>query len=220
MTFAKDRDLLALEPALFRDALWASQRLAQGSATLSGLTLLASKPVFASVGVAPGHVVVLSGAPLEVLEMTGPASLVVSRLRADPTGPPITPLDIDDGPFTVATFLPQIALVHEQLMRSIGVDPADPEAPSEGAILNPRDFRLAEALGALHLVFTGAGLHAPEDSPLRTRAQLHRERFLAERARLRARLDLDGDGRADAVRSPGSVRLVRSAGKEGAPWCG
>jgi hypothetical protein len=68
------------------------------------------------------------------------------------------------------------------------------------------------ALGALHLVYTAAT--APDanwnTSNEFSRAQTYRERFAAERQRIAARLDLDGDGEPDATRRLNLIQFVRS----------
>jgi len=103
----------------------------------------------------------------------------------------------------------------------IGIDPDEPAPPidpgadpilTEAAILNPGAFVRLECLGALHLIYTAAA--APGDGgwahSLWTRAQYYRELFSQERRHLAARLDLDGDGAADATRPLNVVQFVRN----------
>jgi hypothetical protein len=69
--FTTDRDLLTLEPTLFRDISWLAQTLALGTGSLSGGTLTLDDPLLAGIGVAAGHVVMVDRIPLEVLSITG-----------------------------------------------------------------------------------------------------------------------------------------------------
>ena len=66
--FATDRDLLALEPNLFRDVGWVSQRLVVGTGSISGttLTMSAQDVAFDGAGVGAGSVVVVDSAAYEV----------------------------------------------------------------------------------------------------------------------------------------------------------
>src|SRR3954470_14123560 len=67
--FASDRDLLAMEPNLFRDVGWVGQRLVSGTGGVAGttLTLTAQDVDFEDGGVGAGCVVLVDGAPYEVL---------------------------------------------------------------------------------------------------------------------------------------------------------
>jgi len=83
--FASERDLLAIEPHAFTDALWAGRRVTGGQGDVSGTTLTATS---ASVGfdaaqVAAGQVVVVAGVPLEVVSVVSATQLAVSLLRDD-----------------------------------------------------------------------------------------------------------------------------------------
>lgn len=204
MPFAKDRDLLVHEPLLFRDVAWSSQRLFESAAvSIAGTILTAPGAAFDEVGVAEGAVVVVAGLPLEVVERLSATELVVSRLRARVGGEPIPPGDTESASAYVATFLPQIAIVHEQLMRIVGVEPSLPERrPGVDDVLNPRAIASVEALGALHLIFSAAAAVAGEASTLWMKAALYRDRFAAARARAAVEFDL-----SDAPPLPGEPVL-------------
>ncbi|HZW08089.1 MAG TPA: hypothetical protein VFF65_13280, partial [Phycisphaerales bacterium] len=66
-----------------------------------------------------------------------------------------------------------------------------------------------ESLLALHTIYAAAGAAAPHGSPLADRAAQFRLRAGAERTRLAARIDTDGDGHPDATRRPGVIPLLR-----------
>lgn len=209
--FAKDRDLLALEPNLFRDVVWIGQRLTSGLAGVSGTTLTCAAPdvAFTSAGIAPGHVAVVAGAGYEVLEVLGATQMTVSRARAAEGDPAIPLPAMTSQPMWVVTFTPQIAQVHAQLLRMLGVDPQAGAGPGEGNIVNPRALAMAEALGTLRLVYAAASMPGGPLSPLGARAEEYRRRFAAERERVAVEMDLDGDGVADATRRLSVAAFVR-----------
>lgn len=214
--FATDRDLLVLEPRLFFDIAWTAQKRIDatgGSIDAAGTTLTLAGVDFAAQGVGPGSVVLAAGAPLEVIARVSPTQLSVSRLRegASASAVPATPgsaLKI-----VVQTFAPQLALVHDQVLRMLGIEPGAPAAPgtpTEAAITNPRSLALLEALGALHLIFAAAAALVGPDSPHWIKAQMYRQRMATERQRARAELDLDADGLPDAARRPSVLLLSRA----------
>lgn len=209
--FAHDRDLLAIEPNLFRDVAWLAQTIAQTTGTLEAGTLTMGDAVPAGA-VTPGMVCVVGRAPLEVLDVPTTDTLVLSLTRIDPAGPQLVPANRADAAVTIATFAPQRVLVHAQLLRMLGITSdlvTGPGVVTEASIVNPRDLTLAECLGTLHLVYAAAAAALPETSPAAQRARMYQERFAKERWRVRARIDLDGDGVADVERVLSVTHLVR-----------
>src|SRR5689334_13428715 len=87
--FATDRDLLLIEPNLFRDAGIAGQRLLKGTCDISGttLTLTAQDVDLAAANIGPGHVALVDGTPYEVLTRLTSTTATVSRPRASTTDP-------------------------------------------------------------------------------------------------------------------------------------
>lgn len=217
MPFATDRDLLVLEPSLFRDVSWTAQKLIDvpgggGGASISGTTLTASAADFVGAGVAAGHVALVAGVAHEVVERLSATTLTVSRLRADPVGAPIAPPGVTGAALVIATFGPQIRLIHDQVMRALGIEPtgalsggggggaSQEGAVTEASIVNGGALAEVEALGALHLILSGAAALVGEDSTMWAKAMEYRERFQEARRRAAAMLDTDGDGVGDAAR--------------------
>lgn len=209
--FTADRDLLVLEPNVFRDAGWVGQRLLATTGSVSGTTLTIASGSFTAAGIAPGHVLVYDAIALEVLAVGSATAATVSILRARTSDPAIPPPALGTKGVACWTFRPQIALVHSQVLRMLGIEPdAPPEAMvSEASIVNPATLALAESLGALHLVYSAAAALSQADSALAARAQMYRQRFGEERGRAVARIDLDGDGEADATRRLNVVQFLR-----------
>ncbi len=217
---ASDRDLLILEPTLFRDVVWLGQRLSRGGGTISGTVLTFASPDVAleDAGVTSGHVATVAGVSYEVIERVGANQVHVSRPRASAAGTTLPPSPVAGADAWVVTFSPQIALAEAQVLRMLGIDAeaAAGPAPDGGRrltaadITNPEALRRLVALGALHLVFAGASVLGGPESAHGERAAWYRTRFADERARVVVELDTDGDGQPDATRTLNAFRLSRA----------
>ncbi|HZW10553.1 MAG TPA: hypothetical protein VFF69_11680 [Phycisphaerales bacterium] len=213
--FATDRHLLILEPNLVRDVAWIGQRLVKGAGDIADTTLtMTSQDIgFDLVGAEPGQVVVAGGVAYEIVQVLDADQLTISRIRAEPDGPILPPSPASGVAVELPTFQPQLAMVHAQVLRMLGIDPdeiAMPGAITEASITNGESLALFEALGALHLIFTAAAALSGPGSPAAYKANLYRERFIAERSRAIARIDTDGDGLPDATRRPSLILTVRA----------
>ncbi|MCW5755778.1 MAG: hypothetical protein KIT54_00925 [Phycisphaeraceae bacterium] len=207
--FALDRDMLAIEPHAYTDALWAGLRLSSGTATVVGTTLTAASASvgFLDAGVQAGQVVVFNGVPLEVVGVTSQTVLEVSRLRASAGDVPLPPTPGTDVSFSVVSFAPQIRIVHGQVMGLLGLD--RPDGPGPEAVVDGSALAHVEALGALHLVYAAASVLSGPSSALGARAAMYADMFSRARRTLAVGLDLDGDGEVDATRRASIVHLVR-----------
>jgi len=210
--FATDRDLLILEPNLFRDVGWVGQRLCKGTASISGttLTLGGADVALDAAGVGAGHVVTVGGTSYEVVARLGATTLTISRPRASGLDPILPPSAASAVEAMIATFVPQIAIVERQVLRMAGIEPEDatPSVPTASDIANPGALTTLVALGALHLVYAAAGASAG-GGWLTERAAMYRDRFSAARQSVRVLVDLDGDGVADATRRLNVAQFVR-----------
>lgn len=206
--FARDRDLWAMEPNLFTDVRFTSQRtLSDASVALAadGVTLTLSDTTASAAGLGVGSVIDLSGLGLtETVSVTSDTVLTVSRLRADRDG---DPLQVTDQAWTGTadgwTFAPQIGVVHRALLAALALDPPGYDTVSgvtAAAVLNPSELAQVESLGALHTIYAAVAPMAPPDAPIRRKAHAYSERFDAARRSARAVLDLNGDGQPDATR--------------------
>lgn len=212
MPFATDRDLLAFEPNLFRDIAWTGQRrISADDGATSGSALTSASSNFTSARIKPGHVAMLDAIPLEVISIDSDTQLTVSLLRDDVDDPTLSPPALTDAPLVITTFGPQIASVHDQLLRALGIEPTNPNAqPSAADITNPAALARLEVLGALHLIFTAAATLSTTDDILRTKAEMYRDRFIAQRNRLAVGVDLDGDGLPEATRRLNTIQFIRA----------
>jgi hypothetical protein len=158
-------------------------------------------------------VVLVAGTAYEVLSRVSSTVLSISRLRSDPDDAAIAVGVTTGVDVVVATFGPQIATVHRQVLRMVGIEP-DIE-PGEGdvsamSILNPTELARLEALGALHLIYSAASSALGPETPLGRKAEFYRERFATDRQRAVAIIDTDGDGQPDATRRLNVVQFLRS----------
>lgn len=220
--FASDRDLLVLDPNLFRDVGWVGQRLLRATGSVSGstLTISAYDVSFADAGVGPGHIITVDGVTYEVIERLSATQATVSRLRASAADPVLPPSPASGKDTWVVTFTPQVAAVHEQVIRLLGIEPqdppdlagvtADPGGVTEASITNPGALARLEALGTLAIVWGAASALQGPRSPAGERAEWYRARFARERETVSVRLDLDGDGRPDATRHLGNAPMRRA----------
>ena len=211
--FTSDRDLLLLDPTLFRDVGWLGQRLLSTVATVIDTTLTVSGVDLTALGVAAGHVVLVDGAALEVTQRLSPTALEISRPRAAPNDPPIPASFGVNRAIVIHTFSPQLAIAHGQILRMLGLEADAAPVPgtlTDANVTNPRSLWLVEALCALYQIYAAAAALAPADSPAHVRAEHYRARFNAERQRATARIDTDGDGRADVTRYLNVVQFLRA----------
>lgn len=212
MNFSTDRDLLAIEPQVFQDVpLLSQQRLQTQDASIAGTTLSSASADFISTGVSAGSVVLVNEAALEVIARTDAHTLTVSLLRTLTTDPAMAPTPGDNQPLSVRTFAPQAALMHDLLLRMVGIEPDDPTGPlSEASIISRTVMRRLETLGVLERIYSAAAQIVGEDQALWKKASYYRERFGNACDRALVLLDANGDGIADLRRSPSLIQLHRA----------
>lgn len=215
--FITDRDLLAYEPSLFRDALWVGQRLLVDAGTIAGNILTVTAPTLTGAGIAAGHVAIIDGRPLEVIERLTSTTLRLSPVRARTTDAVIAIPDQGVNLVEVWTLAPQIQLAHAQILRLLGLSEARAAALAAGQtpidesrITNPEDLQRLEALMTLHSVYASlASMRGPDD-PFILRAELYRRRVSEERQRTVAFIDTDFDGIPDVARRLNTFTLHRA----------
>ncbi|MHC4976128.1 MAG: hypothetical protein ACYTF7_05925 [Planctomycetota bacterium] len=211
MALATDRDLLVLEPALFRQIAWTGQTLVSlTDGTLSGTSLTSATGGFEDAGVESGHVVLVNSVALEVVSRDSDAQLTISRLR-DTVGDLAQPTVLDGSPLEVKihTFTPQLQHVHEMLLRSVEIDPASTTEPVSKQIVNTAALARLEAIGAMHLILSAAGASSPVGSELHERTEIYRKRFASARGTTPVELDTSGDGQTDTIRRFTNAPILR-----------
>ena len=205
MNFATDRDLLLLEPHLFHEVFIASQqRLRVSDADLDGTSVFSPTADFTAAGAAAGSVVLIDAVAFEVVERVSDSVLTVSLPRTRTSDPAIPGGTKNDVELTLRTFAPQAALVHDALLRLLGI-----EHLGEEAVISLNTVTQLEALGTLERVYASAAAVAGENETLLHKAATYRRRFRHRLATATVRIDVNGDGLAEETRTPGLTRLVR-----------
>ncbi len=207
--FASDRDLLVIEPGLFREVLWNGQRLLSGTGNLSGTTLTLTGGSFTESGIAAGHVVLVDSVPMEVVSVQSATVATVSIVRGYAQSAVVPGADATGAVVEVYTFGPQIGIVDRQVLSMVGIDVDDPDGLGESAVTNPGALVVLEALGALHLIYASAGAPGRGGEAYLERAKVFQQRFSMQRGHVTAMIDLDGDGIAETRRNPNSFLLSR-----------
>jgi hypothetical protein len=212
MNFSTDRDLLAIEPAVFEDVPFTAQkRLRVADASVSGTTVTSASADFVAAQVDAGSVVLIAGLAFEVLSRTDANTIEVSLPRTHKTDLGIPGGDGAELELIVRTFAPQAELVHDSLLRLIGIDPEDADAElTESAVLSVALMARIEALGTLELVYAGAASLVGDNDTLLMKAGEYRRRFRQACAGAVVSLDTDGDGLADQRLPLGTTRFTRA----------
>lgn len=211
MNFSTDRDLLVHEPTVFTDAPFvAQQRLQVNDGALSGTQLTSADADFEAAQVEPGSVVLIDRTPHEVVQRVDEQTLTVSLLRTRLSDEPIPGADGTDLNVRVRTFAPQAAMIHDALLKLLGIDPSDPHAPlTEDAVVSLSVMARLEALGTLERIYSGAVALAGDNTELHAKAQSYGRQFHLAARQSTVLVDVDGDGHADERRHFGLMRLQR-----------
>lgn len=205
--FATDADLLAYDPALFIDLpIPAEQTLRVDDAAVAGTTLTSVAGGFDVLSV--GHVLTLRSTHADA------GSHAVAAI------PDPNTVDLATPPLHLAahatltvigrTFREQTGIVHDELLRAIGLDPDDPRhGLDETAVRSVNLMRHLETLGTLALIYGAAAETSAESNVFAGRAALYCRRFQAALASATVLIDTNGDGHPDLRRTPQATRLVR-----------
>jgi hypothetical protein len=204
--FSTDADLLAHEPNVFFDLPFAAQRrLRITDGSLAGL-ILSSNTGGLSI-LTDGDVLVLSTSPQE--SVTAVVASALDDQTVTLAGKPV--ISATSNLIVEArTFEPQITVVHEELMRAIGIDPDDSgELLDESTIVSVTLMRRLECLGTLSRAYAAAVSVTGDSAAISAKASAWRQRFQWALNSAQVLIDTDGDGEADVWRSPGIARLTR-----------
>ena len=212
MTFSTDRDLLLIEPHVFRDVpLMSQQHLHVTDASVTGTTLSSASADFTAAQLDTGSVVLItnSDTACEVIDVLNANTLTVSLPRPDPNTAAIPVGDATALTVVARTFAPQATVVHGLLLRLAGIDSDIEEELTADSIVSQSVMAHLEALGTLELVYAAAATITGDNDEVQAKAQLYRQRFNQAIREARVLIDLDGDGAADEERNFGLVNLHR-----------
>jgi hypothetical protein len=213
--FSTDADLVKWEPTLFRDLAGPGRRLACGSdGATAGLTLTSASGYFLDGRVAPGHVVRLVAADgadfggYEVLSVESQTALLATEVGRDAEDSVDLPIG-SPWSYSVDTFDAQAEEVRFELLSRLGLECDRRRQDQEAWVLDRRVLRRASVFATLAMIFEGQSGGNEEGLTLSAKAKLYRGLYEKELAKIRVRLDRNGDGLADDMRAPGSARLSR-----------
>lgn len=203
--FASDADLLACEPTVFTDVPLTNQQILQVTdAALSGVTVTSDTGGFSALEAE--QVAVLRSGEADA------AAFAIASVDDDHT------LTLATAPshFAVSTgltlmgrtFAPQRQVIHEQLMRCLGLDP-DGEDLDESAVVSVGLVRRLETLGTLWKVYEAGSTLLGDNTLMAAKTAQYGRHFNRALAGAVVLIDADGDGLADEQRTPGVGRLVR-----------
>ena len=154
-----DTDILKVEPTLFSNSCFTSQKLCGGTnGIVAGTQFTASGVDFNASGVTAGGVINLSAADgsidggFEVVSIIDSTHITVSILRSDPAGSPIPVGSASGLTWSIKTYAPQIALTEIQLSHRLRCLPGWEDATVTLAELDNPD---AVKLCWLYLVLAG-----------------------------------------------------------------
>lgn len=212
MNFSTDRDLLTLEPHVFRDVPFLSQqRVSVTDGVIAGTTLTSASADFVASQVEAGSVVLVNDVAHEVISRTDANTLSISLPRASLTDAAIPSGDGSALTVMARTFDLQASLVHDSLLRLIGIEPDDPDNElTEDSVVSLGLMHRLEALGTLERIYSSAFALVGDNAALREKAREYRRRFQAACATATILIDIDGDGFADSRRTLGVIRLHRN----------
>jgi len=214
MTYCTDSDLLHWEPNVLKDAAFASQSLISGTGNLAGTTFTIASGSFITSRVEAGQVMVLSGG----LAGCFPIASVISATQVNlsvlydglfPEQDPGTAIPVGTATglsFVVRTFWPQRRMISDVIQQAAGLSSGE---LAGAAILNPRELRRACALGTLQLIYSATAAVSVSPGPFNTRADLYERLYRRALRSAKVELDLNGDGKIDAIRALSVLEFQR-----------
>jgi hypothetical protein len=215
--FCQDRDLLALEPAIFLGGSFVTQQLIGGSdGVSSGTTFTSAGSNFGSAGVQAGMVLTVydtaasEGNAFEIISVNSATALTVSVLRADPSLPPVAP-KISGRSFFIRTFRPQIQGVSRTLAEKLKQFSEIYRIPAEKvAFADPAQLQLTTACGALPGIYLARAASATADDANWLKSEHYRQEFVRLQSQLRLTVDAGAGGCRQQTHTLGNVLLRRA----------
>jgi hypothetical protein len=198
--FSTDSDLLAREPGVFAELPFAGQtKLRVTDANISGSTVTSTTGGFNRLSA--GDAVLFGEAAFAIAAIVNNNTLTLAAIPSGVTG----------GTMYVRTFAPQARLVHQELMRVIGIDTDDPDqALGESAIVSVSLMKDLEVLGTLARAYTAAITLTGGTRAVKDKAERYGRLFVRSLLGAAVLIDLDGDGYPDVTRFPGVGEMTRA----------
>ena len=207
-----DHDLLLIEPALFTAGAAAATSLINvNDASVTGTSLTSASAGFEAKQIDAGHVAVVAGIAVEVLDRPQATELQVTLPRVSQDDPSIGPGNGVSLVLSVPTFERVIQQVQERYLLLLGAQRDEETAELVASVVtNLESLKRCMVLRTLADAFAAAAAANPEDASLAARASLYRDRANAADQHTGIEFDADGDGEADGVRRLGIVQFRRA----------
>ncbi len=215
-SFSSDTDILKYEPMLFGDLDFVGQAAARGnSASISNSTLNAADADFISAQIVEGMVVYLRSengeieGAFEIASVDSATQLKISVLRADSQSDVITVPNAENVSYKICTYKAQGREILLQLSQHFGLRPGVADGQySVDDILDASVLKQVSVYGILSIVYAALAGRA-DDNNYWKKSNYYRQLYEKAIQRCKVSIDLGDDGAADAVRSGGSIRLLR-----------
>lgn len=215
MPFCTDTDLLHWEPTILKDASFASQTLISGTGTLAGTAFTISAGSLTAANVQPGQVIVFTGTlagcfPIVSVDSETQATVSVLYDELFPEGGggvASPPAGSGALTYSIRTFWAQRRLVSDLIQQAAGLASGDDAA---SAIVNPQELKRACTLGTLQLIYSALAAASTSPAPLDARRDLYERLYRRALRCCKVQLDLNGDGRIDAIRALNVLELERA----------
>ena len=186
------------------------ERLRVNDGIVTGTTLSSVSADFESAQVDAGDVVLVANTPCEVIARLDVNTLTISLSRERTDEVAIPPGDGSGLEIVIRTFAPQVTLIHDQLMRMIGIDADDPgNELSEVSVISQEVMVRLEILGALRDIYLGAISIVGDNEGIKSKANEYSHRFKTACRSATVLIDIDGDGFSDVRKSLGVVWYTR-----------
>lgn len=198
--FSNDSDLLAHEPTVFHELPFTGQtRLRITDAAVSDQTVTSVTGGFS--GLSPGEVAIIGDGAFVITGIVNDNTLTLA----------VPPIGVGSSTLTVRTLAPQATLVHDELLRALGIDVDNPDGETnESMIVSVSLMNQFEVLGTLSRAYAGAASIGGDSRRIVEKADRYRRRFQSGLLGAAILLDVNADGRPDTVRHPGVGQLIRS----------
>jgi len=215
MPFCTDTDLLHWEPNILKDATFASQLLAAGTGNLAATVFTITSGSLIADHVQPGEVIVLTGAiigcfPIASVDSSTQLTLSVlyDGLLPEEGSGVASPVGTAAGlTYSIRTFWAQRRMISDLIQQAAGLASGESAA---SAIVNPKELKRACALGTLQMIYSALAAASTSPAPLDARADLYERLYRRALRSAKVELDLNGDGKTDAIRALNVLELQRA----------
>ena len=175
--FARDRDLLVLEPGLMRDVAWNGQRVLNTTGVLNGDSLALTSGSWIDAGIGPGFVVAIDGGTAhEIVSVQDATFATVSLSEGGESDPVVASGSTGVPSVEVHTFSRRSGWCTGRCSRCSGSIRTIRKGRGGARCSIPGRWSGLEALGALHLIYASAAAPGRGGEAYAERAERYKRR--------------------------------------------